>query len=570
MDDALFTSDVFKAALEKCASVTRLTVQVYSAAGRMVLGPINRTPLFELFEEHDYDPGIFAECARRCVSQEEWRRKVVVTESHGLAVVGTPLLLAGEIVGAAAGGYAPRDVPETCMTQIADEAGIPVDDLRECARRQQPVPEQRFIVEGELLQVIGDALLRESHRTRLYEETAEQLQAAAVAKDEFLAMLAHELRNPLAPIRFALEMLKRQGEPATARMREVMERQVAQLVRLVDDLLDASRVTSNKIRLRVERVTLAGLMRAAVESVRPSLEAAEHHLTVSEPAGDVWLDADPTRLIQVFTNLLNNAIKFTPRGGSISFVGETTDGEAVVRVRDTGIGIPAESLLAVFNMFHQVHHSVHRSIGGLGIGLTLVKRLVEMHGGRIQVFSPGVGQGTEFVTRLPLAFPPAPDVGAAEAEAAHAPESLRVLIVDDSIDSAEMLRAFVGLIGHETFVAHDGPAALAAVEAFAPHVVFLDIGMPGMNGYDVARRLRDSGHERIYLAAVTGWGQQEDRHRAREAGFNFHLTKPVEPAVVRKILTTLQENPDAHASSTRLTSTPRTRRGDLGCLGGPT
>jgi signal transduction histidine kinase/ActR/RegA family two-component response regulator len=405
-----------------------------------------------------------------------------------------------------------------------------------------------------------DALNRDLE-LRVHERT-NRLVEADQRKDEFLATLAHELRNPLAPIRFALEGLKDETKRGmTTRAHDVIERQLGQLVRLVDDLLDVSRITADKIHLRRETHVLARLMAMAVESVMPLARAAEHTLDVDLPPPTVRVNGDGTRLVQVFSNILNNAVKFTPHGGHIWFSAEPVSNEAVVRIRDTGIGIAPDVLPRVFDMFKQAAPLLDRSNGGLGIGLTLARRLVEMHQGRIDIRSRGAGQGTEIEIRLPtttaieapLAQPqPAPVAG----------RRLRVLIVDDNADAAEMLDVLVSHLGHTTRLAHDGAAALIAAAEFAPDVVLLDIGMPVMNGYTVARTLRQRPEfNHVHIAAVTGWGQEEDRRKAREAGCDSHFTKPLSPVVLEDLLARIAQPVTPAGDSI---NRPRTRFTDSG------
>jgi signal transduction histidine kinase/CheY-like chemotaxis protein len=362
-------------------------------------------------------------------------------------------------------------------------------------------------------------------------------------KDEFLAMLAHELRNPLAPIRNSLHIMKRAGVDAAVvgRVREMMERQVQQMTRLVDDLLDVSRITRGKIELRKEAVDLASLVQRTVEATCPLIEDRQQELTVDLPPEPVRLEADPTRLEQVLANLLNNAAKYTDHGGHVWLSARQEGGELVLRVKDTGMGIAADMLPRIFEPFVQSDRVLHQSQGGLGIGLTLVRRLVEMHGGSVTAHSEGPGKGSEFVVRLPVFSPKQPIRGEESAgkggESVGAAPQRRFLVVDDNVDAAESLALLLRLEGHDVRVAHDGPAALAAVEAEPPDLVFLDIGMPVMNGYDVARRLRQQpGLENLVLVAMTGWGQEEDRRRSQEAGFDHHLIKPVEPEALHKLL----------------------------------
>ncbi len=373
------------------------------------------------------------------------------------------------------------------------------------------------------------------YQTRSLLEEREQ---ADERKNQFLATLAHELRNPLAPIRNALSLLRLAGsrEGNTSAV-EVMDRQVNQLVRLVDDLMDMSRITRGKIELRKETVDLADVIAAAVETSRPLIDAAKHEFAVSLPPERLLLDADGMRLAQVFANLLNNAARYTDPGGRIAIAARREGDSVIVSVSDTGVGIPADSLSRVFDMFVQADARDSRSQTGLGIGLTLVRSLVEMHGGSVTAASEGRGKGSVFSVRMPLG-------GAEEllpvASAEGAPkiaELRRVLVVDDNRDSANTLGALLTSIGADVRVAYDGPAALAAVEAFQPAVIMLDLGMPGMNGYEVAQRIRtQSEAARTTLIALTGWGDASDRDRTRRAGFDHHLVKPVDIATMQAVL----------------------------------
>jgi PAS domain S-box-containing protein len=374
---------------------------------------------------------------------------------------------------------------------------------------------------------------------RLYDD----LREADRRKDEFLATLAHELRNPLAPIRNALEIMRLAGTSGAAaeQVRTMIQRQLTQMVRLVDDLLDVSRITRGKIELRKERVELAAVVASALETGRPLIEASGHELTVTIPPEPIPLDADLTRLAQAFSNLLQNAAKYTEQGGHVWLTAERHGGEVVVKVRDTGLGIPAEMLPRIFEMFIQVDRSLERSQGGLGVGLTLVKRLVEMHGGSVEARSDGAGMGSEFTVRLPVAVAlpshqPQPPKG--EGEKTIAPAKRRILVVDDNKDSADSLSMMLGITGMDVRTAYDGLEAVAAAAAFNPDVVLLDIGLPKLNGYEAARRIREQpwGKDMV-LVAVTGWGQEEDRRRSQEAGFNAHMVKPVDPAALQQLLT---------------------------------
>lgn len=377
-------------------------------------------------------------------------------------------------------------------------------------------------------------------------QAEEALREADQRKDQFLAMLAHELRNPLAPIRNAVYILRHKGslDLELHWCRDVIDRQVAQMTRLLDDLLEVSRITQGKLELRKEWVDLNAIVQRALETSRPLLEAAGHQLTVAPPATPLLLEADPVRLAQVFSNLLNNAAKYTESGGHIWFTAERSDGEARVSVKDTGIGIPADQLLSIFEPFMQMDRSLGRSQGGLGIGLTLAQQLVRMHAGRIEAHSAGVGQGSEFVIWLPLAnAAPATITADLDAGQVGAPRRRRVLVVDDNEDAATSLSMLLEVTGHETQTAYDGVEALAAAATFRPDVVLLDLGMPKLNGYEAARWLREQPWgKHMTLIAVTGWGQESDQRRTQEAGFDHHLVKPVDPAMLENLLRDLRDD----------------------------
>jgi PAS domain S-box-containing protein len=369
---------------------------------------------------------------------------------------------------------------------------------------------------------------------------AADLSEADRHKNEFLAMLAHELRNPLAPICNALQIMRLTGGNGEAA--EMLGRQVGQMVRLVDDLLDVSRISRGKIELRKGRIELASAVHHAVEAARPLIASMGQELTVTLPREPIYLNADPTRLAQVVGNLVNNACKYTERGGRIRLTVEREGEQAVMAIRDNGIGIAADQLPLIFDMFSQVRGPLLGSQGGLGIGLTLVKRLVEMHDGTVEAHSAGVGHGSEFVVRLPITAaapePPPPQPTAGEPTT---PTTRRILVVDDNPDTATSLATLLQLTGNETHVAHDGLEAVAAAAAFRPDIVLLDIGLPKMNGFEAARKIREQPWGRtMVLVALTGWGQEEDRRESSEAGFNGHMVKPVDFAALTKLLAELQ------------------------------
>jgi PAS domain S-box-containing protein len=378
-------------------------------------------------------------------------------------------------------------------------------------------------------------------------------QATALAdlhrrKDEFLAMLSHELRNPLSPILNALHMLRLQGGENLIQQeaRAIIERQVGQLSRLVGDLLEVARFSSGKIRLQMMRLDMRCVVESAVESSQPLIERRKHVLVVNLPDEPVWILADPARLEQVVVNLLNNAAKYTDEGGKISVNLRTDAREMILSVRDTGIGIDVEHFPDIFDLFTQATQSLDRSNGGLGIGLSLVRRLVEMHRGEVSVSSGGTGQGSEFVVRLPLPLDSVTEPAAEPIDAIERPANCgRILVVDDNVDSAETLAELLRRSGHDVTTAYTGPAALEAAAAHLPAIILLDIGLPGLNGYEVARRIRQySELQTVQLVAMTGYGQESDLRLTREAGFNGHLVKPVDFLTVKELLTTLLATTD--------------------------
>ena len=375
-------------------------------------------------------------------------------------------------------------------------------------------------------------------------QRAEQaLREADRRKDEFLAMLAHELRNPLAPLRNGLEIMNRVhgDDDLLADARQMMERQMKQLVRLVDDLLDVSRITRDKLELRKQRIELAPIVRQAVETCGPLADADRQTINLALPNERIYLEADAIRLAQVFSNLLNNACKYSPQDSTIN-VSITREGsDVVICFKDSGVGIPPEMLSQVFEMFTQIDQSLERAKGGLGIGLTLVKRLVEMHGGSVTAQSEGSNRGSEFNVRLPILIETPPSVQeVASPLASMQTRDRRILVVDDNHDAAASLAMLLRLTGSETIVAHDGVEAVEKASTYRPHVVLLDIGLPKMNGYDVCRTIRQQAWGRdIVLVALTGWGQEEDRRRATEAGFDGHLVKPVDHGALEQLLSGL-------------------------------
>jgi signal transduction histidine kinase/ActR/RegA family two-component response regulator len=367
-------------------------------------------------------------------------------------------------------------------------------------------------------------------------------------KDEFLAMLAHELRNPLAPIRSGLQVLAitPAGCPSSAKIREMMDRQLRHMVRLIDDLLDVSRISRGKVELRRDVIDVRTLVESAVEASRPFMDSAQHTLEVDVEKAPLPVLADSTRISQVLTNLLDNAAKYTPQGGLIEVTAGREGDDVLIRVSDNGMGIPKDMVPNVFDMFTQIDRRLERAQRGLGIGLSLAKKLVEMHDGSIDGESAGPGTGSTFTIRLPLAQSDAPiSVPTPSPEAATS--SRRVLVVDDNTDGAEMLAMFLGLTGNVARTAFDGKSAIAVAREWQPEVVFLDIGLPDTTGYEVARALRDDpALSSAVLVALTGWGSESDKRRADEAGFDAHLTKPVDVAAVKQVLEQFSAGRIAH------------------------
>ena len=443
----------------------------------------------------------------------------------------------------------PKTLPQVMQRwQLSIRTGEPFDmvfPLRSAAGEFRPfltriVPFKND--EGQVIRWFGTNtdVTEQRRMAQELEQLAGELAAADRRKDEFLATLAHELRNPLAPIRNSLEVLKHaagDGELIDA-SRETMERQMTQMVRLIDDLLDVSRITRNKLDLRCARVELASIVHHAVETCRPLIDDAGLQFELSLPAAPIYLHADSIRLTQVFSNLLTNASKYTERGGKIQFVVERQGGDAVITVSDTGVGIPPNMLPRVFEMFTQIERTRPLAQGGLGIGLTIVKRLVEMHDGSITAQSDGEGLGSRFTVRLPILSENSAPVQHLTTNGTLPKLAPRkILVVDDNQDAAKTLALLLQMTGHQVQTAHDGGAALRLAEEFRPEVILLDIGMPVLNGYDTCRALRQKpwGKE-VLIIALTGWGQETDRRKSADAGFDGHLVKPVDHAELMKLL----------------------------------
>jgi signal transduction histidine kinase len=509
--------------LEKYARATNLAVALVDGDGQLLGQCINPQPTWRLLREQR-PPAIDA-CPfclmpsqpRNCVSSAVTKGGFGVTRDRtGLVHVTVPLVLGNYVLGALVHVYA--DLLATLgntFLQTRYDTAIEANRLAEMTR------------------------LRD-----LLQQRTLELTEADRRKDEFLATLAHELRNPLAPIRNSVRIaqLQNPSEPEVQWGLDVIDHQLQQMTRLLDDLLDTSRIIRNTLELRKERVDLAEVLQLAMQTSRPAIEEGGQEFVVTLPPEPMSLDADPTRLAQVIANLLNNAAKYTDRGGHIWLTAESQGSEAVVTVRDTGIGIPTELLPHIFEMFMQGEQSSDRTQGGLGIGLTLVKRIVDLHGGAITAHSNGAGTGSAFIVRLPVCREPSPAQPQGRRTHARTATAIarRILVVDDERLSAASLRKLLELKGHEIRTAHDGLEAMEVAEAFRPDVVLLDIGLPKLNGYEVAQRVRREPWGRgLVLIALTGWGQETDRRRSQEAGFDHHLVKPVNPDALLQLLASL-------------------------------
>jgi signal transduction histidine kinase/CheY-like chemotaxis protein len=531
--DRLFDVDVWAAALEKYGAVTRLTVALYDVGGQMVCGPAPATQLYAVLHEHGYDPGLLAECVRRCLAQTAERPAVTVAHSHGLAVVGTSLMLEGEIVGAAVAGYALVDFSQSAdIERLARQAGVPFRHLWEVARKQAPVPERRLVLHGELLQVLGDTLLKENYRTRQFEDAGAQLTVAAAVKDEFLAVLSHELRSPLAPILAWTSILKMANDPALVTQGlEVIERNARLQLRLVDDLVELNRATRGKLTLDLSVLSLAGLVRSAMEAVTEIAQQKDIAVRFVDAAEPVSVKGDWDRLQQVFRNVLSNALKFTPEGGSVTVTLSSDDGSGVIRVRDTGTGIVSEFLPFVFEMFKQQEEGTLRRHAGMGIGLALVKKLVEAHGGTVAIASQGPGHGTEVTIRLPVVRESVAEVPVATGTGGlQRLDGLCILVVEDMEDSREATRLMLEHLGAKVVTANDGVEGLAAMGRHVDLVV-CDIRMPRMDGYEFLHAVRHvDGHTHTPVIAISSLANSPDHQRIKAAGFAGYVDKPYDAA----------------------------------------
>ena len=540
---SVFQLDRGRDALEKYAAANHLTVQVYGADGRPLTEAVNPTPLFDLFARGD-GPGMFATCARQCLSPSDPRSPVIIEEQHGLAVVGTTLALAGETAGAAVAGYAlTTHLSYREVVRLARDYRLPFDDVWAVTRKELPLPSRRLPVSGELLGILGNTLLSEHYRSRQLEETSLRLAEASEAKDKFLAVLSHELRTPLTTI-LGYAALVRNGrldEAGVGRAVQAIERSARLQTRLIEDLLDVSRIISGSLALQFKTIGLPSVIEVAVANVRPEAQAKGLRLAVVLGPSPALIAGDPFRLQQILSNLLVNAVKFTPSGGTVEVRLERRGTEVQISVRDTGTGIRSDFLPYVFDRFRQGDSSEARAHGGLGLGLAIVRHLVELHNGSIRAESPGEGQGATFTVRLPTLvgaeeslFESVPSTSGTSETLDEAPtlKGLRVLVVDDDVDARNLFTRVLEHCDARVTAVPSAGAALTALERWKPHVMVSDIAMPQESGYVLMRKIRRLTPEQggtIPALALTAYAGADDVTLALSAGFQAHAAKPIEP-----------------------------------------
>jgi signal transduction histidine kinase len=543
LDVSVFEIDRGRAALEKWAVLNHLTVQVYGVDGSAVAGPVNRTMLFDLFSR-GRGPGMFVRCMHECLGQSDPDAPVVIEEEYGLAVIGTPLVLAGEIVGAAVAGYAlTSHLTYREVMRLARDYQLAFDEVWSVIRKELPESPGRLPLRGELLGILGNTLVSEHYRSRQLEETSRRLAEAAEAKDRFLAVLSHELRTPLTAI-LGYAVLVRQGKlgaAATTNALEVIERNARLQTVLIDDLLDVSRIISGSMQLNVEPTELQPTIEAAVTNVRPRAQAKGIHLGVVLDPQAAVVSGDPVRLQQIVSNLLVNAVKFTPRGGMVEVRLEVRGTQVDVVVNDTGAGIHRDFLPYVFDRFRQEDTTETRQQDGLGLGLAIVRHLVELHNGSISAESPGIGEGSTFTVSLPaldaakalgLEQRPSTLGGPTILEEPPTLKGLRVLVVDDDPDARDLFTRALELYDAHVMAVASAAAALAALARWKPDVLVSDIAMPEESGYALMQQIRRLTPEQggaIPALALTAYAGPDDVQLALCAGFQVHFAKPIQP-----------------------------------------
>ncbi len=529
--DTLFDIAVWTPALKKFGAVTQLSIALYGADEQIVCGPLPATPIVATFAKHGYDPGMFAECVRECLAQPADKRPpIVVAPSSGLAVAGVSLLLDGRIVGALVASYAVVNFCESvAIARLAREAGMPFQELWAVARKQHPTPTRRLVLLGELLQVLGDTLLRENDLRRQSEGTALQLTASAAAKEEFLAVLSHELRTPLTPILGWSSILKLQSDPKIVHAAEVIQRNAHLQIRLVEDLLELTRATRGKLVLNMKILCISDLVRTALDAVVDAARKKGIAVQFIDAPEPLCMSVDSDRLQQILRNVLSNALKFTPAGGAVTITLTREEDDAVARVRDSGEGIAPEFLPFVFEMFQQQEHGTRRTHAGLGIGLALVKQLTEAHGGTVSVASDGPGCGTQVTMRFPLADGPIEVEEPLRLPAGDvtALDGLRILVVEDMEDALEALSVTLERFGAHVLTARDGIEALGRVTDEAVDLILCDLRMPRMDGFEFLRELHGlRGPTHPPVIAVSGLASSADHLATEAAGFTGHIDKP--------------------------------------------
>jgi signal transduction histidine kinase/CheY-like chemotaxis protein len=540
IDASLFLTDRARVAVEKYAAVTHLAVMIYDRDERVITGPIkpiDSNTLFELFTR-GRKPQILNDCLRRCFAQRDGAA-AVVEDGHGLAIVGVPFAISGEIICAAVAGYALTAHPEEReIRRLAHDHKLPFDSVWAVVRKTLPITRHRLPLYGELLRIIGETLLSEHDRSRQLEETLARLEAADRAKDEFLAMLSHELRAPLNAIAGWSRML-RAGELAremSDHALETIERNAAAQTRLINDLLDVSRIVAGKLRLEVQTVDLVPVVESVLDAVRVTADAKDIRIQARLDPSIGSVSGDPERLRQIFWNLLSNAVKFTPSGGSIMVKLERDHSEAKLTVRDTGQGINPDLLPHIFERFRQADSTITRAQGGLGLGLTIVQHLVELHGGTVRAVSKGDGQGATFTVTFPsLKRPLDSTKESIPLSNANLPalDGVRVWVVDDEENSRRMLRVLLEKKGAQVSTLRSAREALNMLDESAPEVLVCDVSMPEMDGYTLMRQIRARAADRggnIPAIAQTGYATLEDRQRALSSGYQIFLGKPLDIA----------------------------------------
>lgn len=551
--DGLFESEAWTPALEKYAGVTHLTLELYDAKAQLVCGPVHHSSLFDLLAPSLPGRRLLTECLTRCLRRTD--RRVVLARRLGLAVIGTPLVLGNDVVGALVAGYHLLEYPQSiAVERFARDAALPAARVFDVLRQQRPVAHERCLAEGELLQALAETLLQETYRTRQQAELSAQLQAANAAKDQFLALVSHELRGPLNAILGWARLLRTNQLKETAKDHalDTIERNAQAQARLIGDLLDISRILAGKMEIERQPVLLQSVIDAAIESAKPSADAKQIHLDAEFADGPQSVAGDPIQLQQIASNLLSNAIKFTPADGHV-LVGLTRRGhEAELSVADTGDGISSEFLPHVFEPFRQQDGSITRRHGGLGLGLAIADRLVALHGGSIRAESAGGGQGARFTVRLPRLAAPGDEHWSntdpnAENHRSAGPMSsqtlvladVHVLIVEDDADARELLHTALRGAGAEVTAVASAADALIVLDRERPQVLVSDIGLPHEDGYALIRKVRQRSPDDgggIPAIAVTAWASAGDRDRARAAGYDLHLPKPVDaPRLIRSI-----------------------------------